>query len=85
MKNVEYFSYLVSMIKNNTKCAHEINARIAMAKAEFNRKKIPFTSKLDLNIRKKLVKCHIWSIAFYGAETWTLQKVDEKYLKSFIM
>jgi hypothetical protein len=28
-----------------------------MAKAAFNKKKTPFTSKLDLNLRKKLVKC----------------------------
>jgi hypothetical protein len=50
-----------------------------MTKVEFN-KKILFTSKLDLNLRKKLVKCYIWSIALYGAETWTLQKLDQKYL-----
>jgi hypothetical protein len=31
-------------------------------------------------LRKNLVKCYIWSIAFYGAETSTLQKVDQKYL-----
>ena len=30
----------------------------------------------------KLVKCPIWSIALYGAETWKLWKVDEKYLES---
>jgi len=28
-----------------------------------------FTSKLDLNLRKKLVKCYVWSMAVYGAET----------------
>ena len=39
-----------------------------------------FTSKLDLNLRKKLMKSCIWSIAFYGAETWTLLKVDQKDL-----
>jgi hypothetical protein len=44
-----------------------------------------FSSKLDLNVRKKLVKCYIWSIALCGAETWTLQKVDRKYLESFEM
>jgi hypothetical protein len=27
----------------------------------------------------------IWSIALYGAETWTLRKVDQKYLESFEM
>jgi hypothetical protein len=29
------------------------------------------------------VKSHIWSIDLYGAETWTLRKVDQKYLESF--
>jgi len=28
-----------------------------------------FTSTLDLGLRKKLVKCYVWSIALYGAET----------------
>ena len=44
-----------------------------------------FTSKLDLNLRKKLIKCYIWSMAFYGAETWTLRAADQKYLESFEM
>jgi hypothetical protein len=39
--------------------------------------KAPLTTKLDLNLRNKLDKCYIWSIAHYGAETWTLQKVDQ--------
>jgi hypothetical protein len=55
-----------------------------MAKAAFNKKNL-FTSKLDLNLRKKLVKCYIWNIALYGAETWTLRKIDQKYLESFEM
>jgi len=41
-----------------------------------------FTGKVDINLRKKLVKCYIWSIALYGAETWTLSRVDLKYLAS---
>jgi hypothetical protein len=40
-----------------------------MVTAEFNKNKILFTSKLDFNLRKELVKCYIWSIAWYGAET----------------
>jgi len=31
--------------------------RLAMAKAAFNKKKNLLTSKMDLNLRKKLVKC----------------------------
>jgi hypothetical protein len=50
-----------------------------------SRKKTLLTSKLDFDLRKKLVKCFIWSIALYGAETWTLREVSQKYLESFEM
>jgi hypothetical protein len=40
---------------------------------------------LDLELRKKLVKCYIWGIALYGAETWTLRAMDQKHLKIFEM
>jgi hypothetical protein len=40
-----------------------------MAKAAFNKKKALFTSKLNVNLRQKLVTCYIWSTASYGAET----------------
>jgi hypothetical protein len=53
-----------------------------MAKEAFH---ILLTSKLDLNLRKKIVKRHIWNITLYGAETWTLRKVDQKYLEKFKM
>jgi hypothetical protein len=53
-----------------------------MAKAAFNKNTALFTSKLGLNMRKILFKCYIWVIALYGAEAWTLQKVDHKYLGS---
>jgi len=31
------------------------------------------------------VKCYIWNIALYGAETWTLQAVAQKHLAIFEM
>jgi hypothetical protein len=40
---------------------------------------------LDFELSKKLVKCYIWSIALYGAETWTLRAVDQKHPESFEM
>jgi len=49
------------------------------------KKRSLFTSTLDLELRKKLVKCYIWSVAFYGAEIWTLRAVDQKHLESFEM
>jgi len=56
-----------------------------MAKAAFNKQKNLFTSKLDLNLRKKLVKFYVWSIALYGAETWTFWATDQKRQESFEM
>jgi hypothetical protein len=64
------------VITKDARCTCEIKFRIAMAKTAFNKKKTLFTSKLELNLRKKLVKCYIWSIVLYSVETWTLQKVD---------
>ena len=56
-----------------------------MAITAFSKKKTLFTSTLDLNLRKKLVKCYIWNMVLYGAETWTLRTADQKYLESFEM
>ena len=56
-----------------------------MAKAALNKKKNLFTSKLDFNLRKKLVKCYVWSMALYVAETLTLRATDQKRLESFEM
>jgi len=40
-----------------------------MAKVAFNKKRAFLTSTLDLELRKKLFKCYIWSIALYGGES----------------
>jgi len=56
-----------------------------MAKGAFNKTRALFTSTLDMELKKKLVKCYIWSIALYGADTWTLRAVDQKHLESFEM
>jgi hypothetical protein len=49
-----------------------------MAKAEFNKNRALFTSKMDLELRKKLVEWYIWSTALYGVETWMLQAVEDQ-------
>jgi len=56
-----------------------------MTKVAFNKERALFTGTLDLEFRKKLAKCYIWSIALYNAEIWTLRAVDQKQLESFEM
>ena len=85
LENVKCFKYLGSMLTDDGRCTCEIKSRIAMAIAAFNKKKNLFTRKSDLNLRKKLVKCYVWSTALCGAETWTLRATDQKRVESFEM
>jgi hypothetical protein len=85
LDNVESFKYLGSILTNDERCTCEIRRRITMAKATFNKKRALFIFFLGLELRKKLVKCYVWYIALYGAETWTLQAIDQKHLESFEM
>ena len=85
LDNVSQFRYLGSMITRDAQCTKEIRERIAMAKIAFNKKRNILTGKLNLQLRKNLMKCYIWSVALYGAETWTIRKKEKKYLESFEM
>jgi hypothetical protein len=60
---VESFIYLGKTLTNDGRCTCEIIFRSAIAKAAFSKRRARFTSKLDLELRKKLVKGYIWSTA----------------------
>jgi len=47
LKNVEYFSYLSSIVTKGAGCTSAMNSRIGMAKIKVKKKKTPFTIKLD--------------------------------------
>jgi len=42
-----------------------------------------FQQRIRLKFKEEAIKMHILSIALYGAATWTLRKVGQKYLESF--
>jgi hypothetical protein len=48
-----------------------------MAKAAFNKKRAVFTGKINLKIKKKLLKCHICSTYLCGAGTGTVRAVGQ--------
>jgi hypothetical protein len=43
---------------NDARCAREIKCRISMTNAAYNKKDL-FTSKMVLDLKKKLVNCYI--------------------------
>jgi hypothetical protein len=73
LENVEYFKCLSSMVTNSARFAREIKFSIVMAKAAFN-KKILFTSKLGLHLRRKLVNCSEQNIVW----RWNLDASDSR-------
>jgi len=46
-------------------------------------KKRLLTSKLNMDLKKRIVKSTIWSVALYAEETWTQTESLRKKLKAF--
>jgi hypothetical protein len=82
---VREFKYLGSWIAADGKCEKEIKCRIGMAKAAWETKKRLLSGPLDLGLKKRLLKCYVWSVFAYGAETWTLRKRDMERIEAFEM
>ena len=68
LKSAEYFNCLGNMITNDARCTRDIKSGLSWQKQHSTGRRL-FTCKLDLNLKKKLVKCYNCSIALYGAET----------------
>ena len=77
IEQVEEFCYLGSVVTTDAKCHSEIR-RIAMGKEEFMMRKELVRGGLSRNLKKRMIKTLIWSVALYGSETWTLRKEDTR-------
>ena len=69
IEQMDSFKYLGCNISGNMNCCQEVKQRIEMAKEAFNRKRSIFCGPLEKELRKRLVKCFVWSVVLYGAET----------------
>jgi len=45
-------------------------------------KKKLFSSKMILELKKRIMRCLVWSVALYAAETWTLTQTDRRRLEA---
>ena len=86
VKQVESFTYLGQLITEDGKNDNEIMHRISIARSVFNKMRTTLTSRrLSINIRKRILKCYVWSTLLYGCETWTLSDNIIKRLNAFEM
>ena len=56
-----------------------------MVKDAFTRRKELLTRRMSKVTKKKIIKTVVWSVALYGAETWTLKKDEIRRLNSLEM
>jgi hypothetical protein len=54
-----------------------------MTEDAFNRKVSLLASKLNIELRKKIVKSYVCSTPLCDSETWALRNLERKYLESF--
>ena len=85
IEQVDSFKYLGCNINSNMNCCQGIKQRIAMTKETFNRKRSIFCGPLKNELRKRPVKCFVWSVTLYVAETWTLLLNEQNRLEAFEM
>jgi HJR/Mrr/RecB family endonuclease len=43
------------------------------------------SKKIHINVKKKLIKKYVWSVATYGCETWVINDTEKKKLEAFEM
>ncbi|KAJ4435713.1 hypothetical protein ANN_18329 [Periplaneta americana] len=62
-----------------------LGGHISIDKEALNRRRRIFCGPLEKELRKRLVKCFVWSVALYGEGTWTLRRNEEKRIEAFEM
>ena len=72
------FTYLGSLISEDGYCTKEVWSRIEMAKKVFMEKKKLFTGSMNLELKKRIMKCLVWNVALYAAKMWTLTQTDRQ-------
>lgn len=86
LKQVEKFTYLGGTISQTGSCSDEVQHRIGKAIGAFQAINTIWQSKdIRCSTNVELYKVLVLSIMLYGAETWTLKKVDENRLHFFEM
>ena len=65
LKEVDHFKYLGSVLTKDGYCTREIQMKIVIAKEAFNRNMSLLTSKLNIELKKNLVRCYVWRPRWY--------------------
>ena len=83
IEEISEFCYLGSQITRYGRCDADIRFRIGQAKKAFTKILRLLVSNKDLEIRMKLLKIYVWSVALYDCEVWSIGKEERRRLEAF--
>lgn len=83
---VTSYKYLGCCLNDQWDCNKEVRSRIEQARSAFIKMKTVLSNRdLQAELRIRVLRCYIFSILLYGAESWTLTKATSKKLEAFEM
>ena len=86
LEQVNKFKYLGQWITADGRSELEVKTRIEIARRVFIKMKDVFASRhFSLDLKKRMIKCYVWSTLLYGCETWTLTVELEHKINAFEM
>ena len=86
IEQVDDFVYLGSLTNWDGKQDKEIRRRIAIAYTNMRKlKKLLTNMQISMTLRKRFVKCYIWSTLLYGCEIWNISCQTRTRLEAFEM
>ena len=84
IERVSQYPYLGTIINEAWDNSQEIKCRIGKARSVFNSMGSIFKNHdLTMDTKMRLLRCYVFSVLFYGAETWTLTKATSAKLEAF--
>ena len=86
IEQVDDFVYLGSLTNWDGRQDKEIRRRIAIAYTNMRKlKKLLTNMQISMTLRKRFVKCYIWSTLLYGCEIWNISCQTRMRLEAFEM
>lgn len=86
IKRVNKYTYLGTTVNESWEHSQEIRSRIGKVRSVFNRMEKVFKShNLTMNTNMRFLRCYVFSVLFYGLETWTLTEAMCRRLEAFEM
>ena len=85
LEQVAKYQYLGHMLTEDVSTKKEIDIRTEKARAAFWKHKELLRRNVNIETKKRILKCYVFSVLNYGCETWTFTKAVKDKIRSFEM